>query len=156
MPTYAVVRLAVADDLGALQRLARRTIDASYRSFLGDDSVDWFINSGASDDHIEGHFRQGHVYCLEAEKEIVGLTILDGPTIDLMMIDIGHQRRGWGRVLLARAEEALFARYRDIRLETFAGNTAAIGFYEACGWLRGGQLEAMPETPAKIEFVKRC
>lgn len=58
-PRAPVVRPATGRDLGALQELARRTIDARYRSFLGDDGVNWFISSGASDDHIESHFRQG-------------------------------------------------------------------------------------------------
>ena len=105
------MRPALLEDLVALQELARRTIDASYRSFLGNEGVDWFINSGASDDHIERHFRQGHVYCMEADREIVGLMILDGPTVDLMMIDVRRHRQGLGKLLLSRAEEVLFSQY---------------------------------------------
>jgi ribosomal protein S18 acetylase RimI-like enzyme len=153
-PSHRVVRPAVAADLLALRELARRTIDASYRSFLGDEGVDWFINSGASDDHIERHFRQGHIHCLEEDGEIVGLMILDGPTVDLMMVDVRHNREGLGTVLLSRAEELLFAQYPDIRLETFVGNEAAIAFYEACGWLAAGRTDSGPELPRKIEFVK--
>ncbi|MET8312300.1 GNAT family N-acetyltransferase [Micromonospora sp. NPDC005173] len=153
-PSHPVVRPALIEDLVALQELARRTIDASYRSFLGNEGVDWFINSGASDDHIESHFRQGHVYCLEADGGIVGLMILDGPTVDLMMIDVRHHRQGLGKVLLSRAEEVLFTQYRVIRLETFVGNKAAIAFYEACGWLVARQMDSGSEMPAKIEFVK--
>lgn len=57
-----------------LQALARRTIEASYRSFLADEVVDGFIGSGASDDHIETHLHQGHVHCMEVDGEVVGLT----------------------------------------------------------------------------------
>jgi ribosomal protein S18 acetylase RimI-like enzyme len=152
--SHPVVRPALLGDLVVLQELAHRTIDASYRSFLGNAGVDWFINSGASDDHIQSHFRQGHVYCMEADGEIVGLMILDGPTVDLMMIDVRRHRQGLGKVLLSRAEEALLTQYRDIRLETFVGNKAAIAFYEACGWLAAGQMDSGSEMPAKIEFVK--
>ena len=154
--SHPVVRPALLEDLVALQELARRTIDASYRSFLGNKGVDWFINSGASDDHIEGHFRQGHVYCMEADGEIVGLMILDGPTVDLMMIDVRRHRQGLGKVLLSRAEEVLFAQYRAIRLETFASNKTATAFYEACGWLAAGQMDSGSEMPARMEFVKPC
>ncbi|MGH3389700.1 MAG: GNAT family N-acetyltransferase [Actinomadura sp.] len=136
----------------ALQDLARRTIDASYRSFLGDEGVDRFIDSGTSDDHIETHFRQGHVHCMEVGGEAVGLIILDGPTIDLMMVDVRLHRQGLGKVLLSRAEEMLFARYAELRLESFADNAAANAFYAACGWREAGQLDAA--APAKIEFVK--
>ncbi|MEU0374380.1 GNAT family N-acetyltransferase [Streptomyces sp. NPDC006283] len=152
-PLAPVVRPAVGEDLGALQELARRTIRARYRSFLGDESVDRFISSGASDDHIASHFRQGHVHCMEAGGDTVGLMILDGPTIDLMLIDVDRQRQGLGRVLLSQAEEMLFAEYENIRLESFADNHVANAFYEACGWSTAGPLEA--EGPAKIEFVQR-
>ena len=49
------VRKAQADDLPMMQRIARRTIDKCYRSFLGDEGVDWFINSGESDRELEKH-----------------------------------------------------------------------------------------------------
>ncbi|QUH06018.1 GNAT family N-acetyltransferase [Saccharopolyspora erythraea] len=146
------MRPAAENDLAALQKLARRTIDARYRSFLGDEAVDWFISSRASDDHIESHFQQGHVHCMEAEGNLVGLAILDGPTIDLMMIDVRCQRQGFGRVLLAHAEEMLFARYEELRLESFADNRTANAFYEACGWSVVGPLES--DGPAKIELVR--
>jgi len=147
-----VIRPALTEDLGVLQELARRTIDASYRSFLGDDAVDGFIGSGASDDHIATHLRQGHVRRMDVAGEVAGLMILDGATIDLMMIDVPRHRQGLGRALLSRAEDMLFAQYEGIRLETFAGNRAAIAFYAACGWSEQEALDS--EGPARIEFVK--
>lgn len=150
-PSVPVLRRALGEDLQPLQALARRTIDASYRTFLGD-AVDWFIDSGASDDHIETHFRQGHLRCMEVGGELTGLLILDGPTVDLMMIDVRRHRQGLGRVLLAHAEETLFAQYDELRLESFAGNRTAHAFYEACGWQETGSLES--EGPARIEFVR--
>ncbi|WP_346346134.1 GNAT family N-acetyltransferase [Streptomyces sp. SID5789] len=133
-----------------LQELARRTIDARYRPFLGDEGVDWFIGSGASDDHIESHFRQGNLHCLEAGGDLVGLLITEESTVDLLMIDADRQRQGLGRLLLAQAERLLFAEYQEIRLETFAGNVTAVAFYEACGWSVSGQLES--DGPDRIEF----
>jgi Acetyltransferase (GNAT) domain len=92
-------------------------------------------------------FRRGHVYCMQANWEIVGLIILDGPTLDLMIIDVDHQRRGLGRALLTQAEAMLFTRYEEIRLESFASNHTANAFYEACGWSAAGPLES--ESPAR-------
>ncbi|MFD4403023.1 GNAT family N-acetyltransferase [Nocardia sp. NPDC058499] len=154
-PAHLVVRPALRADITALQEIARRTIDASYRSFLGDEGVDRFIDSGASDEHVESHVRQGHVYCLDVHGDPAGLMILDGPTVDLMMIDIRNHRRGLGKLLLSRAEEILFARYSEIRLETFAGNAAAIAFYRACGWSAVDRPDSDTESAVtKIEFVK--
>jgi hypothetical protein len=49
------IRKAQAADLPAMQEIARRTIDKCYRSFLGDEAVDWYINSGESDKELEKH-----------------------------------------------------------------------------------------------------
>ncbi|WP_432043114.1 N-acetyltransferase family protein [Streptomyces cadmiisoli] len=148
-----VLRPALEEDLAVLEELARRTIDARYRSFLGDEGVDWFINSGASDDHIESHFRKGHLHCMEVSGDLVGLLITDESTIDLLMIDVDRQRQGLGRLLLSQAEQLLFAEYQAIRLETFATNATAVAFYEACGWSQSGQLES--DGPVRIEFRRR-
>ncbi|MGV9690807.1 N-acetyltransferase family protein [Streptomyces sp. NPDC003444] len=146
------LRPATGEDLADLQALARRTIDTCYRGFLGDEAVDWFIGSGASDAHVKTHLEQGEVHCLTQDGRIVGFSILDGPTVDLMMIDPDHHRRGLGRVLLRHAEETLLARHSTVRLETFPENTRAVAFYEACGWTLGGRLEG--EGPAKAEYTK--
>ncbi|MEU9865176.1 GNAT family N-acetyltransferase [Streptomyces sp. NPDC047971] len=145
-----VLRPALEKDVAALQDLARRTIDARYRSFLGDEGVDWFIDSGASDDHIESHFREGRLHCLEEGEDLVGLLIAEESTVDLLMIDVARQRQGLGKLLLTKAEQLLFAAYEEIRLETFASNVAAVAFYEACGWSSTGRLEA--EGPERLEF----
>ncbi|MGD9529835.1 MAG: GNAT family N-acetyltransferase [Candidatus Nanopelagicales bacterium] len=152
-PPRPAVHPARHEDLVGLQELARRTIDASYRSFLGDEGVDRFLSSGASDAHIEIQFRQGHVHCLRVEGQLGGLVILDGPTIDLLMIDVRRHRQGLGTALLSRAEEMLFVRYEELRLESFADNRAANAFYGARGWLVAGRLNS--EGPAKIEMIKR-
>ncbi|MFI6939624.1 GNAT family N-acetyltransferase [Streptomyces sp. NPDC050418] len=153
-PTSPTIRPARPTDLTALQALARRTIDTCYRSFLGDEAVDWFIGSGASDEHVRAALEKGGVHCLvEAESgEIVGFSIVDGATVDLMMVDPAHQRRGLGRQLLSHAQGLLLAEYRTIRLETFTTNTRAVAFYEACGWEQGELLAE--EGPAKVEYVK--
>ncbi|MER7912712.1 GNAT family N-acetyltransferase [Streptomyces sp. NPDC096068] len=146
------VRPATGKDLADLQALARRTIDTCYRGFLGDKAVDRFIGSGASDAHVKTHLEQGEVHCLTQNNRIVGFSVLDGPTVDLMMIDPDHHRRGLGRLLLRHAEETLLARYPTVRLETFPENTRAVAFYEACGWTFGARLEG--EGPAKAEYTK--
>ncbi|MFH8236837.1 GNAT family N-acetyltransferase [Streptomyces sp. NPDC018321] len=92
------------------------------------------------------------MYCLSQGGRIVGLSVLDGPTVDLMMVDADHHRRGSGRLLLRHAEETLLAQYTTIRLETFPGNARAMSFYEACGWVLGDRLEG--EGPVKLVFTK--
>lgn len=149
------IRPASGEDLDDLQALARRTIDTCHRVFLSDEGVDRFIGSGASDAHVKNHLERGGVHCLIShEGRTIGFSILDGPTIDLMMVDPDHHRQGLGRLLLQHAEPALLAQYSTIRPESFADNAAANSFYEACGWLRGDQPTG--EGPAKFEYVKRA
>ncbi|MFJ9392669.1 GNAT family N-acetyltransferase [Nocardioides sp. NPDC101246] len=149
---HPVIRPAAGADLGDLQSLARRVIDTCYRGFLGDEAVDWFIGSGASDEHVATHLEQGGVYCLVQDGRIIGLSILDGTTVDLMMIDPERQGQGLGRLLLRHAEDTLLAQHPTIRLETFSGNTRAMSFYDACGWVLGERLEG--EGPDKVEYLK--
>ncbi|MFJ6147562.1 GNAT family N-acetyltransferase [Streptomyces anulatus] len=146
------IRPATGEDLGELQALARRTIDTCYRGFLGDEAVDWFIGSGASDEHVRSHLERGGVHCLTRDGRIVGFSILDGRTVDLMMVDPDQHRRGWGRLLLRHAEETLLARYSTIRLETFPDNVGAKAFYEACGWVLAERLEG--DGPAKLVYTR--
>ncbi|MDH6189278.1 ribosomal protein S18 acetylase RimI-like enzyme [Streptomyces sp. CZ24] len=148
--TGAALRPARPEDVPLVQKLARRTIDARYRSFPGDEGVDGYPGSGASDEHLASHFLAGHLHCLEAGGEIVGLLIVEGPTVDLLMIDVDRQRQGLGRLLLAEAERLLLPQYEEIRLETFATNVAAVAFYEACGWTAAGRPES--EGPDRVEF----
>lgn len=60
---HPTIRPATEEDLGTLQALARRTIDACYRGFLGDEAVDWFIGSGASDSHVATATRWSRPTC---------------------------------------------------------------------------------------------
>src|SRR5215831_7754970 len=123
----ALIRVADLTDTEVLCALARRTISTSYRPFLGDAPVDAFIGSGAADQHVREHLAGCHVLC--REQVIVGLCICEEDLIDLLLIDPPVQRQGLGTLLLGHAEARLFARYSALRLESFAGNTAANTFY---------------------------
>ena len=127
------IRKAQADDLRRMQGIARRTIDKCYRSILGDESVDSYINSGESDRELQKHIDNCDV--LLKENDIVAFTIYFNDLIHLMMVDVCLHRTGIGSRLLAHSETQLFARGNTtIRLETFEGNHQAINFYLKNGW----------------------
>ena len=48
-----------------MQEIARRTIDKCYRSFLGDEGVDWFINSGEADKELQKYINNCDVVIQE-------------------------------------------------------------------------------------------
>ncbi len=132
--TITEVRKATGQDLATIQKIARETIDKSYRSFLGDVAVDWYINSGESDKELASHLDRCDVLTLD--NEIAAFTIYFDDLIHLMMVDVKLHRSGLGSALLAHSESQLFSRdHQVIRLETFQGNTQAINFYKKNHWL---------------------
>lgn len=142
---------ATPADVDALITLSRRTIRASYRSFLGDAAVDAFIGGGAADRYVLDHVAQAAV--IEADGRIAGFAVCRGDRIDLMMIDAGLHGRGLGTRLLAHCEEALFSRHDVLKLESFEDNAQANGFYRRRGWEEAGRLE--DGGIRKIAFRKR-
>jgi GNAT superfamily N-acetyltransferase len=147
------IRKAEAGDLVDMQEIARRTIDKSYRAFLGDEAVDWFINSGESDKELEGQMEDCDV--LLKENKIVAIYFRD--LIHLMMVDVRLHRRGIGSRLLAHCEKRLFAWGNTIiRLETFEGNHQAINFYIKNGWSVVGRQEDKEHGFVRVCFEKKA
>ena len=127
------IRNAQPDDLTSLQDIARRTIDKCFRTFLGDDGVNSFINSGDSDQELQKHLENCDV--VVKEDAIVAFSIYFDDLIHLMMVDVRLHRTGIGSRLLAHTERQLFGRgKKTIRLETFEGNHQAVNFYTKYGW----------------------
>ena len=127
------IRRAVESDLPEIQSIARRTIDACYRPFLGDESVDWFINDGGSDQYLSENVADCRV--LMSEDSIVGFCVTKNDLIDLMMVDSAVHRQGYGAAMLKDCERRLFAEFDELRLESFEGNTVANNFYRKHGWI---------------------
>lgn len=129
------IRAAEPADAAALKTLARRTISAVYRPFLGDESVDHFISSGMSDRAVVDQLP--HTTVIANGSQIVGFSVVKDNLIDLMMIDRDQRRQGYGSLLLAAAEQTIFTQFADAKLESFADNEAANSFYRQHGWQDG-------------------
>ena len=127
------IRKAVASDVDTLVALSRRTIDAGYRPFLGDEAVDSFIGGDAIREYIEQSVDRCRV--ILADGTVVGYSVFKDDLIDLVMVDHGSHRRGLGGELLAHVEESLFRSFRELRLESFEGNDRANSFYRKRGWV---------------------
>lgn len=133
----ARIRSAIAADLEKLQAIARHTIDAGYRAFIDDEEVDWFL-SGPSDEYLCRNIE--HATVMTVDDDLVGLAVCKANVIDLLIIDHGSHRRGFGTALLAHCESDLFQRYDEITLESFEGNGNANRFYRKNGWTRKGAV----------------
>src|ERR1700741_223791 len=100
------IRKATAPDAETLIALSRRTIGACYRPFLGDAAVDGFIDSGLSDAYVTDNI--GHCTVMLLNEQIIGYSVCRDSLVDLMMIEVPHQRGGFGTLLLKHVEETLF------------------------------------------------
>lgn len=127
-----IIKKTKSEDVKTLKSLARKVIDKRYRKFLTDDAVDWFINSGASDNEIENNF--SYCYTATIDGNICGLAILKGSLIHLLMIEFESQNKGIGTQLILELEKILFKSYETIYLECFEGNNQANGFYRKNGF----------------------
>lgn len=147
------IRQATREDLPTIQAIARKTISRSYRSFLGDENVDMFINSGESDKVIINDLERCDV--ILTNGNITGFTIYYDNLIHLMMVDVDLHRQGLGSLLLSHVEEQLFQRGNTIiRLETFEGNRQAINFYKKNGWKITKKDKDAKEGFERIYFEK--
>ena len=146
------IRKAQEADREALATIGIRTIRASYSPFLGAQSVEAWIASGA----VETYFDENLPSCwvIEENGGIVGFFATRGAAIDLMMIDCNRHREGFGRVLLDHIERQLFETESLLALESFFDNDAASGFYAAMGWTRGEAFEDPEDGIAKVRFSK--
>ncbi|MGI9570949.1 MAG: GNAT family N-acetyltransferase [Desulfobulbia bacterium] len=149
------IRKANQEDLRVIQEIARDTIDLSYRSFLGNDLVDWFLSSGESDKELE--YRLANCDVLILDTSIAAFTIYFDDLIHLMMVDVYLHRNGLGSKLLAHSETQLFNHGNTvIRVETFEGNQQAINFFKKNNWSIVRKEEDKENGFVRVFFEKQA
>lgn len=146
-------RCAFEHDLNELKLLSKETINSDYRSFLGDEAVDYFINSGLSDQYIMENWKDTLVFVMN--KKIIGLCVTKENLIDLLMIHPNYQRLGIGSKMLEFISMQLFKYYTEIHVESFELNKKANLFYEKNGWLTDKALFDEEIQGNKIYYYKK-
>lgn len=127
-----LIRNALESDLSRLIDLSRRTINASYRSVLGDEAVDGFLGSGAADRYVQENLEYCSVSCREGQ--IIAFAVCRENVLELLIVDPDHHRQGFGTELLGHVEATLFQIHAELRLESFENNEIANAFYRRNGW----------------------
>jgi ribosomal protein S18 acetylase RimI-like enzyme len=146
------IRPACESDIPALIALSRRTIDARYRGFLGDDAVDGFIDSGAADEYVRNNILQCSV--ILTDGTVVGYSLAREDVIDLIMIDARVHGAGLGTKLIEHIEQELFRQYGELKLESFEANDQANRFYRKRGWRESERYPDKQTGAMKIMFRK--
>ncbi len=132
------IRDASIADVDPLVELSHRTVLTKYPSVIGAEMVQGYVASGAVPTYYRAHIDQCRV--AELGGAVVGCVAVQGPTVDLMMVDVDHHRGGIGAWLLRDAEARLFRDHSRLSLESFRDNLQAIRFYEKHGWVAESQF----------------
>ncbi len=148
----AEIRNARESDIEALDALAKRTIQADYGGFLGEEAVEEYVASGA----VAGYMRECLASCsvMVQDGTVIGLSVREDNLIDLMMIDHVYHRQGFGTELLAHCEGRLFKEYDEISLESFEENEKANRFYRKNGWVEVKRFWEEETGLRKVLFSK--
>ena len=146
------IRKSKINDLEQIQDIARRTIDSNYRSFLGDKGVDWFIDSGASDQYLKDNIND--CWILDHASTVIGFYVRRNNLIDLMMVDCNFHNQGFGSKLLEHCEQQLFTNFTEIKLESFEGNLKANNFYRKHDWIEKQRIFDKTSNAYKLIFIK--
>ena len=148
------IRNARREDVERIVEMSKRTIDANYRGFLGDEAVDGFIGCGAIEQYTKDHLEQ--TFVLTVDDEVAGVCVCKVNLIDLVLVDDARHGQGLGSQLLGHCEAKLFEDYDELKLESFEGNGKANGFYESHGWARQGERYYDEKSGVyKVMYVKK-
>ncbi|MGH3499621.1 MAG: GNAT family N-acetyltransferase [Nocardioidaceae bacterium] len=133
------VRRATDDDVGEIQQLGRRTLDASYAPLLGQVCADHQYDIWWTRDALQRSLRRSvNLVATAGEGTIVGVATLgerDGkPVLWKLYVLPEYHGLGVGTRLIAAAEAHAPAGAVALRLEYVDGNEPAAGFYRAKGF----------------------
>lgn len=126
------IRQAEESDEAALLALSRIVINRNFRSFMGDEAIDGFLNSGMADAEITDALEETAV--LEHNDAVIGLCIWKENLLHLIMVAPDYQGTDAAAYFIHAMCEDKLRVYHEIHLECFESNERAIGFYKKCGW----------------------
>lgn len=127
------IRQANLSDASSLKALSRHAITACYTGFMGEEMVDGYLSSGASDDEVDKHINNIFV-AVDDSEVIMGYVVVLDDLVHIMMVSPEQQRKGIGARLLSFAETKIHNDNLKPTLETFETNTQAMNFYLKNGW----------------------
>lgn len=146
------LRNATLRDANELKAIARRVIRVSYVPFIGAANAHAFIESGMADKEIDDNINECDI--ITAENICRGFTIIKANMLHLLMVDVPHQRKGYGTALLAHAEKKIFSKHTTAALQSFVENERAIRFYIKNGW-KCAREEHVPEMNLRMAFFEK-
>ncbi len=147
-----VIRKAERADFEMLYTIFRRTIIDSFSSILQPEALQSWIAKNSTEQYFSDHIENCRT--IETQGVLAGFCITRDKTIDLLLVDSRHQRKGLGRMLLAYVERELFRLDPEITVDSFIANQKAEAFFLATGWRAGEEFEDKETSRRKRRYSK--
>ncbi len=97
------IRVLREEDLWSVYRMIQNTIDTSYREIYSTEARDFFKNVH-NGDHIMSDATAGYTIVAESKGEILGTGTLLGSTLRRVHVNLNHQHRGIGKLIVQELE----------------------------------------------------
>lgn len=127
-----VIRPATTEDEKDILKLSRYIADSYTRSYLGDKTVNWYIDSGSCDEDMKKEIANTTLLLLHGF--IIGIMIWHDNQMHGFMIDVPYHGTGVAQYFCEQMIPEKLKQYGEIYLECFDKNQRAIAFYEKTGW----------------------
>ena len=136
--TYSI-RPATEKDESAMITLSRIVVDRYTRSYLGNQVVDWYINSGNCDADMRKGLKNSTVLLLD--EKIIGIMTWHENQLQGFMIDPDYHGTGAAQYFCNQIIPEKLNLYKELHLECFDRNHRGISFYKKNGWKEYGRLK---------------
>jgi len=112
--------------------MQRASLVETYEPFLGRTAVEDFIAGGNVERYFEERWEESTV--ANVLGEIVGVAVRQGTLLDLLWVKPSMRSTGIGSTLMDTVERQAALEGPELRLEVWAVNRRAVGFYERRGF----------------------
>lgn len=126
------IRNANINDKSEILRIAREVTDKFSRKYLGDEAVDWYINSGSCDNDMLNDI--SNMKLLIKNDKVIGMMIWHDELMHFLMIDIPFHGTGAAQYFCDQIIPTKLEQFGKIRLECFDANERGNAFYIKSGW----------------------
>ncbi len=126
------IRKAELNDKEEILRIARDVTDKFSRKYLGDEAVDWYINSGSCDNDMINDIPNMNL--LIKDDTIIGMMIWHEELMHFLMIDIPFHGTGAAQYFCEQTIPEKLEQYSLVKLECFDANERGNSFYIKSGW----------------------
>jgi putative acetyltransferase len=127
------IRRATPNDRDTLFDVWLRSVEATH-AFVSDADIQAF--KPLVRDYLASNETEFWVLC-DADGAVAGFMGMAGPTMESLFLAPEFHRRGGGRRLVKHARSL----YGELTVDVNEQNTAAVGFYQACGFVVEGRSE---------------